>query len=211
MTKQQTQGASLPKWKYNVEMIAACNCDWGCPCNFNAKPTYGFCEGVYGGRIRTGTFENLRLDGLKFAWAGKWPRAIHEGGGTAKIWIDETSSGDQRNALDSILKGRHGGSPWGIFAPTIDNWVETSFVPFEWSFDGHRSHYKAGTEVQAHLDPIRNPVTGDEASAKIMLPKGIVVKELEAASTKSFAVFTKGLKFAAPGQWGFYAIAEHSN
>lgn len=24
------------KWKYQAEMINACNCDWGCPCNFNA-------------------------------------------------------------------------------------------------------------------------------------------------------------------------------
>jgi hypothetical protein len=36
------------KWKYQAEMINAGNCDWGCPCNFNAKPTHGFCEGLYG-------------------------------------------------------------------------------------------------------------------------------------------------------------------
>jgi hypothetical protein len=26
--------------------LDACNCDWGCPCQFNAKPTHGNCEGV---------------------------------------------------------------------------------------------------------------------------------------------------------------------
>src|SRR5215471_113169 len=23
-------------------LLGACNCDWGCPCNFEAPPTYGF-------------------------------------------------------------------------------------------------------------------------------------------------------------------------
>ncbi|MDQ3970872.1 MAG: DUF1326 domain-containing protein, partial [Thermoproteota archaeon] len=24
--------------------LDACNCDWGCPCQFNANPTHGNCE-----------------------------------------------------------------------------------------------------------------------------------------------------------------------
>ena len=39
------------KWQYRADMIAARNCDWGCPCNFNARPTQGHCEGPYGVRI----------------------------------------------------------------------------------------------------------------------------------------------------------------
>ena len=31
----------------NGSLIGACNCDWGCPCNFDAPPTYGHCEGMY--------------------------------------------------------------------------------------------------------------------------------------------------------------------
>ena len=27
-----------------------CNCACGCPCDFNAKPTYGPCEGMAGRR-----------------------------------------------------------------------------------------------------------------------------------------------------------------
>ena len=43
------------KWTYTAEMINACNCDWGCPCNFNAKPTNGSCEGAYGIHITEGS------------------------------------------------------------------------------------------------------------------------------------------------------------
>jgi len=197
------------KWSYKADLIVACNCDWGCPCNFNQKPTKGFCDGSYAGNIKSGSSGDVGLDGLKWAWACQWPGAIHEGRGTAKVWIDQTGSKEQRAALDAILKGESGGMPWGLFAATIDQWLETSFVPFEWEFDGAKSMYKAGGEIHAALDPMRNPVTGAEASAKILLPNGLVTKELNATATKSYSVFTKGLKFAAPGKYGFYATVEH--
>ena len=53
------------KWTYRAEMINACNCDWGCPCNFNAKPTNGYCEGVYAAHITTGRCGETPLDGLR--------------------------------------------------------------------------------------------------------------------------------------------------
>lgn len=199
------------KWKYRAEFIAACNCDWGCPCNFNARPTNGFCQGVYGVRIVRGLCGDVPLDGIKYAWGAKWPGAIHEGGGTARLWIEETAGEPQRRALEEILTGKLGGTPWSILASTIDRWLETAYVPFEWQPDGPRSSYKAGTEVQATLDPMRNLVTGLEAAATIMLPNGIVAKQLEVTTTRTFAVYSSGLKFAAPGKHGFYATAEHGN
>ena len=198
-------------WKYQAELIAACNCDWGCPCNFNAKPTNGYCEGAYALHITSGVCGDTRLDGLKYALSGTWPRALHEGNGTAKIWIDETASEQQRNAVDEIVKGKHGGMPWMVLAATIDNWLATAYVPFEWNFDGPRSSYKAGTEIQTALDSMHNPVSGAEASATILLPNGLVCKELHPTATKVFSVFSKGLKIAAPGKYGFYAVTDHGN
>jgi hypothetical protein len=198
-------------WKYTADWIASCNCDWGCPCNFNQRPTQGFCTGVYAGKIRSGNCGGTELDGVSFVWATRWPGAIHEGGGTTKIWIDEKASSDQRKALDGILRGKLEGKPWGIFSHTIDQWLETAFVPVDVTMDGSKSSYRAGTEAHAILTPMINPITGDEAAAKIVLPDGLVVDELNATATRSFAVFAKGLKFAAPGKYGFYAKVSHGN
>lgn len=199
------------KWEYQAEIINACNCDWGCPCNFNAKPTNGFCEGVYGARITRGSSGDIKLDGLRYAWTSKWPRAIHEGNGTARVWVDEAASPPQRQALEEILHGKHGGLPWMILCATIDTWLETAYVPFEWTFDGTRSAFKAGTEVQVALDSMRNPVSGADVNASVMLPSGIVAKELHVTATRVFSVFTKGLKYAAPGKYGFYTTVQHGN
>ncbi len=202
---------SSSKWRYTTEIIAACSCDWGCPCNFNARPTHGYCNGTYALNLTKAHFDGTELSGTKLAWAGAWPRAIHEGNGTCKILIDEKASPDQRRAVEEIVKGKHGGLPWSIFMNTIDEWLPVSFVPFEWRFDGARSYYRAGTEAQATLTKYRNPVTGAEASSQILLPDGIVTKEVNVTSTQSFAIFTKGLKYAEPGNYGFFAVAEHTN
>ena len=199
------------KWNYKADWIASCNCDWGCPCNFNQKPTEGFCTGVYAGRIKSGKCGETELDGVSFVWATRWPGAIHEGGGTNKIWIDEKASRDQRKALDQILRGKLEGKPWGIFSHTIDKWLETAYLPVQVTMDGSKSSYRAGTEAHAILTPMINPITGDEAAAKIVLPDGLVCDELNATATRSLAVFAEGLKFAAPGKYGFYAKVSHGN
>lgn len=208
--KLSTQKTSMaPRWDYKADMITACNCDWGCPCNFDAPPTYGYCQGGWGLRIREGHCGNVKLDGLHFAYMAKWPKAIHEGGGTGKLFIDETASKDQRLALEQILKGELGGTPWPIFAKTIDMWLETSFVKFEWKFDGSRSYFKAGDEILAVLEPMRNPVTGADFSAKIVLPDALTCHELNVTSTRSFSVITAEMKFATPGKNAWYGSAEH--
>ena len=33
-------------WTIKTKQIGACNCDYGCPCEFNASPTRTRCEGT---------------------------------------------------------------------------------------------------------------------------------------------------------------------
>jgi hypothetical protein len=197
------------EWNYQAEMINACNCDWGCPCNFNAKPTTGSCEGVWAAHITSGVCGETSLEGLKFAWGARWPGAVHEGRATARIWIDDSASEDQRDALEGILQGKFAGMPWMVIASTVDHWLETAYVPFAWTYDGTRSSYNAGNQVRVTLDDMHNPVSGLEASATIVLPTGLVTKEVHATATKMYSVFSQGLKIAAPGKYGFYCTAEH--
>ena len=43
-------------WTLKGTVLISCNCDWGCPCNFNAPPTAGHCEGGWTWHIDHGTF-----------------------------------------------------------------------------------------------------------------------------------------------------------
>jgi hypothetical protein len=155
--------------------------------------------------------DGSKIDGLAFAVVGSWPKALHFGGGIGRVLIDEKTPLGQRELLEKVLKGKLGGKPWPIFAPTFDKWLETLYLPFQWKFDGANSEVVAGEQLRVALQPMRNPVTGKEVSSKILLPDGLMTKEENVTTTKVFSMFTDGLKFAWPGRAAFYATVEHGN
>ena len=70
------------EWQITGDELASCNCDWGCPCQFNARPTHGHCQAVLAFQIKKGHFGETQLDGLKVAGLYALPGATHEGDGT---------------------------------------------------------------------------------------------------------------------------------
>jgi len=65
------------------EWFKNCNCDPGCPCDYNQRPTYGNCEGVVAMRITKGYFGDTDMKGVKWGGIVSWPGALHEGN-----WLD---------------------------------------------------------------------------------------------------------------------------
>src|ERR671935_4129 len=49
-----------------LSVLIACNCDYGCPCNFNARPTQGKCEGGWTWHVERGRYGDVTLDGITF-------------------------------------------------------------------------------------------------------------------------------------------------
>jgi hypothetical protein len=93
---QGKQQQKKPTWKVHAYFLDACNCDWGCPCQFNAKPTHGNCEGVAGYHIVMGRYgTNIKLDGLNMALIASWPGPLHEGHGRASYYIDNRADEKQ--------------------------------------------------------------------------------------------------------------------
>jgi hypothetical protein len=96
----------MKKWFFDADYLQACNCDYGCPCEFAAPPTTGFCHGVGVWRIDRGKYGDLSLDGTGLGFAAMWPGAIHEGNGTVCLFVDEKASAEQREALIDIGAGK---------------------------------------------------------------------------------------------------------
>ena len=60
-------------WMMSGTVLISCNCDYGCPCNFNALPTAGKCEGEWTWHIEEGAYDGTRLGGVTFTLAVNWP------------------------------------------------------------------------------------------------------------------------------------------
>lgn len=60
-------GAPVVSWQLNGNVLIACNCDWGCPCNFNAPPTHGDCEGGWIWSIDESEIDGIDVSGRAVA------------------------------------------------------------------------------------------------------------------------------------------------
>lgn len=173
-------------WRLEGEWIKNCNCAFGCPCDFNARPTQGNCQGLVGMHIKKGHFGSTRLDGVTFAATVHFPGALHEGNGQLQPIIDETASADQRAALFEIMSGKHSaeGTLFHIFSLIVTKIHEPLFVPIEFSFDkaGRVARLVAKGVLETDVEPIRNPVTGGPHRIQITMPEGFEHREAEVAS-----------------------------
>lgn len=172
-------------WRMTGEEVGSCNCAWGCPCQFNAHPTEGDCHALIGYEIADGQFGDVDLAGVRFAEIVSWPGPIHEGDGTAQLIVDESATPDQRGAIQSIVSGEHGGSYFEIFASVLPHVRETVFAPIEIESDRERrlASVRVGDLAEARIEPIRNPVTGEEHRVRVDLPEGFEYKLAEVANT----------------------------
>lgn len=57
---------SITDWRLQGQWVKNCNCAFGCPCDFNARPTHGHRRGLVAMSIQHGHFGDVRLEGLKF-------------------------------------------------------------------------------------------------------------------------------------------------
>jgi hypothetical protein len=194
-------------WKVSGDVLIACNCDWGCPCNFNARPSRGFCQGGWIWQIENGHVEDVDISGLGIALFAKWPGAIHEGGGQALAYIDDLATAPQSAALARVVRGEFGG-PWGIFIKTYE-----LAAPIPARFDvqvaQHGSRARIGDAVELELQTIRNPVTNAEVHPEAVLPEGLVVKRAGLAASSVFKVKDE-LAYDHSGQYAAFGRFEYS-
>jgi len=187
------------RWHLKGTNLIACNCDYGCPCNFNALPTTGKCEGGWTWHVDDGAYGDVRLDGLNLSVYVDWPGAIHEGNGVALVLVDERADEGQRRALETLASGEVGG-PWGILAWTWPTVHGPYAAAYEVELDGVNSRLRVAEYVELEAGPIRNPVTGAESYPRIVLPQGIQIKEGDLGATTRFRV-ANGVSYDHSGQY----------
>ena len=173
-------------WKIKTKQIGTCSCDYGCPCEAMAPPTRTPCEGVMAMEITEGYFGDVRLDGLRLAGAYRWPGPVHEGNGTWWSIIDKSATKEQIDALFKIMSGeeQEPTTSFAIYGSTIDNEPEPIFadIEFEWDLKGRSGRFSVSGVLEADIEPIRNPVTGEPHFMSIYLPDGFENREAEMAS-----------------------------
>jgi hypothetical protein len=163
----------MAEWRMTGTYFKSCNCDPGCPCDFQSPPTHHKCEGVLGMKVAQGNFDGVSLDGVKWAVAYHWPGPLHEGNGTVKPYFDTSTKPEQLNALGQILTGQAGGGWFEMLATIVSEVKQPAIVDIDFEFSGKAGTIKIGGAIENRFAPIRNPVTGDESSVQVRIPGGL--------------------------------------
>ena len=165
------------KWSIEGREFVNCNCAYGCPCQFMARPTHGGCQAVVGVQIDTGFHGEVRLDGLTIAAIASWPGAIHEGRGQIVPIVDERATPEQRASLLRIMAGEDtepGATFFQVFMTTMEKVHDPVFATIDMKVDveGRNAQLTVPGLIEARGEPIINPVTNDPHRAQIDLPHG---------------------------------------
>ena len=173
-------------WFLEGKQLIYCSCDYGCPCEANAPPTHGYCEGALAMKVDEGHFGDVRLDDLIIAATYHWPRALHHCDGHMQPILEERTTQEQRDAIFTILsgEGQPAGTIFQIFSVIIEHLHDPLFLPIEFEFDMENCTGQLSIPgvVRASTEPIRNPVTDEEHRIVTLLPKAWWMYEAENAS-----------------------------
>jgi hypothetical protein len=194
-------------WRLAGQWVKNCNCAFGCPCDFNALPTHGNCQGLVGMHITQGHFGGVSLDGLSFMVVVDFPGPLHEGNGTIQAIIDERATPAQREALFGILSGQNSaeGTIFQIFSLIVTKMLDPIFAPIAFEFDmpGRRAKVSIPGVLETTNEPIKNPVTGAPHRIQVVMPEGFEHRMAEVCSSRISS--TGGIKFEVPQGHGSLA------
>ena len=199
------------KWSLEADYLQACNCDYGCPCEFEARPTQGFCDGMGAWRINRGRYGKLSLDGLALGFVAHWPGALHEGNGTLALFIEQKADPKQREALMKIATGQEGGMPFEIIAKTISKLLDPQYVTFDFKIKDKNSSVRLGDNVSLAFEPIKNPVSGDPEAIRVEHASGFLFKWAHVVSAKEGRARIGELNFNYPNKAGFVTKVKYGN
>lgn len=102
-------------WTLKGTWYESCSCKMFCPCNLGpAEPDQGWCSGLLGFAVDSGESNGVDLGGATFVLHAELPGDFFGGIDKALVYLDESSSDEQRAEIEAILHGQRGGVWEGI-------------------------------------------------------------------------------------------------
>ena len=120
-------------WNMTAQMIETCSCNMLCPCWYGVKELMvmdqGWCASAILFRVWQGSADGVKLDGctlvLSYDFSGP---TLFDGNATARLYLDEATTVDQRRELEAIFQGTKGG-PIAVLGGLVAKWLPTQTTP----------------------------------------------------------------------------------
>jgi hypothetical protein len=112
-------------WQVSGQLTEFCSCKLMCPCWLGPTPApdQGWCSGAILYDIEQGQIDGIDVGGSKVVFAADWPGNFFGGQGTARLYLDDQASPDQRRELEAVFSGQKGGLLEGLMGAVITQWL----------------------------------------------------------------------------------------
>ncbi|HZP11539.1 MAG TPA: DUF1326 domain-containing protein [Nevskiaceae bacterium] len=172
------------EWVMQGTQVSHCNCNIGCPCQFNALPSHGNCRAYMFMQIDKGHYGKVKLDGVRWGAMFMWPGPIHEGNGTAMVVVDKSATPEQKAAIEAVASGQDtdpGSLITQVFSTTLTKVLPTQVKPIELKIDMQKrtARVKVDGLVEGNSESIKNPITGEPHVVSVKLPNGFEYDEAQ--------------------------------
>ncbi len=191
------------EWKVNGTYFEACNCNAACPCIFLSPPTTGECKVLIGWHVNKGNFGDTTLDGFNVVLYAHSPGTMTEGNWKAALYLDESASEAQRNALTQIFSGQAGGHP-SVLASFISEVVGVKSTPIEYKAEGKRRSLRIPGVAEAEIEAMEGQGGADITVTNHPLCVA-TAQPAVVAKSKRTSYNDYGLQLEVSEKWGAYS------
>ena len=192
-------------WRMQGTYFESCSCDAVCPCTWSgltARATLDRCRALLAYHVESGEVNDVDVSGLSFALFLDTPPVMIEGNWRVGVFLDESASDPQVEALGPVLSGQAGGPP-AMLGPLISEMLGVEKAPIIYSEDGRGHHVRIGDAVDVGVEDFVAIEGHDPVQlTNVFHPSNTT---LTVAPARAARLSTFGTEWGREGQSGFSA------
>jgi hypothetical protein len=195
-------------WNLAGTYFESCSCDVPCPCT--ASLTLGadldYCRAVLAFNFNTGDVEGVDVTGLAAVMVVDSPKVMSDGGWKVGLYISDSSTDEQAEALGKVYSGALGGPPAAL-GPLLGEFLGVERAKIEVNEEGLVHSLKIGDAIDIEVEDV--VPFGSESGAPAQLtnifhPAGttLTISKARRAKVDAFGiVFDGDSGFSADFAW----------
>jgi len=195
------------EWSAEGDLFEGCNCNLLCPCHvsFRQPPSNGFCDTIWAVSFDKGRYGDVDLAGLKAAIFLHCPGNMADGDWTTVLYVDDSSSPEQDEALRAIFSGTDGG-PWQLMSQFYRDgkYKSVERMPLEMTIDGRTRTIKATDRLFLEMETLRG---GADRSSLVTIQnlRNVIHGDEHVMGLSNFKVNDETMTWDYQGKHGLYS------
>jgi hypothetical protein len=139
-------------WNLEGTYFESCSCDVPCPCTASlALPAdLDYCRVVLAFNIAAGDVDGVDVGGTGAAMVVDAPQHMAEGGWKVGLYLSDSASDEQTDALTKVFSGQLGGPPAAL-GPLLGEFLGVEKAPMQFHEDGLVHALTIGDTVQLEI------------------------------------------------------------